>query len=598
MEYLLKASGIVLVLFLFYTIFLKNETFFKSIRSFFIIGLIIVLAIPLIEIPIYVEAITTQLNLLNYEEIISSTSLQPTIDWNQIILFVYLAGVTFFSVKFLIQLISLGSLVSKHQLTKQGNFYFIETSKNISPFSFFNIIIYNKSQFTIDELEQIINHEKAHVQQWHSIDTILAHLLVITLWFNPFVWLYKKAVQQNLEFLADAYALELANNQKLYQFTLLKTCNATYCTALTNNFYNSLIKKRILMLHKNRSQNKSQWKYLMLLPLLVAFVLTFNTKIIAQEKKLIEFEEVNDLTVDLVIDKNSTDNHFKKEATFFKKEFDITLTFKGIKRNTDNEITAIKINAKGKGLKAKFENAGSNPINPIKISYSSDNNSLNISNIGEIHQNHYSYTIHDTDGKHLIEKHGKKGSFVFVTSDGKVHKGDNSHNVFIKEIESNHGATKIWVSSKSKGKGGNATVKVIKIEDGKYEVKVIEEVHELSEIHELNEIHELKEIHEGEELHEIHIIKEGKGENVFIIKSDDHSMNKHKISKKGDFIFISSENENPLYILNGKEISSEEMKKIKSETIDKIEIIKGKAAIDKYGDKAKDGVMLITTKKN
>jgi bla regulator protein blaR1 len=584
MEYLLKASGIVLLLFLFYIVFLKNETFFKSIRSFFIAGLLIVLTIPLIEIPIYVEAVASQLNLLDYNEIVSSNSFEQSIDWTQIILLIYLIGVAFFSIKFLVQLISLGNLVSKHQLTKQGSYYFVETSKTISPFSFFNIIIYNKSQFTIDELEHIINHEKAHAQQWHSIDTILAHLLVITLWFNPFVWLYKKAVQQNLEFLADAYALELANNHKMYQFTLLKSCNATYSTALTNNFYNSLIKKRILMLHKNRSQNKSQWKYALLLPVLIAFVLTFNTKVIAQEKKLIEIEEVNNVKVDLVIDKNSTDEHLKKEANLFKKEFDITLSFKGIKRNAANEITAIKIDAKGKGLKAKFENAGSNPINPIKLSYNSDNNSLNISNLSKLHKNHYTYRVHESGDVEFKGKPDKDGNYVFISSEGKEkkwkQKGDKSENIFVKKIVIEGDKDNYWIHKK--GKNNHVKVEVTETKEGEHEVKIIEEILEVR----------------AEGKHEIEIIKEKGDKNVFIIKTDGDKMKKHKMTKKGDFMFISDDGEEPLIFIDGKESTNNDLKNLEPNSISEMSVLKGKVAIEKYGEKAKDGVILITTKKN
>ncbi|WP_457618496.1 M56 family metallopeptidase [Lutibacter sp.] len=350
MEYLLKANGIVVILLLFYYTFLKNETFFKSIRSYFIVGLLAVLIIPLIEIPIYVKTVISQINLTDFAKISTSEVATYSIDWQQIIFILYAVGVVFFSLKFLVQLISLGLLISKHPIVKHENYYFIETLKNVLPFSFFNIIVYNKNQFSINELQHIINHEKAHVQQWHSIDVILSHLLVITLWFNPFVWLYKKAAQQNLEFLADSYALELTDNQKLYQLTLLKTSGANYYTEITNSFYNSLLKKRIIMLHKNRSTTKSKWKYALLLPILVLFIVTFNTKVIAQEKKLLETEQLTNLKIELIIDKNSTDENLNEEASFFKKEFDIALTFKGIKRNNNGEITAIKIDAKGNNL--------------------------------------------------------------------------------------------------------------------------------------------------------------------------------------------------------------------------------------------------------
>lgn len=601
MDYLLKASGIVIILFLFYYIFLKNETFFKSIRSYFLVGLLIVVSIPLIEIPVYIESIATQLNTLDFQEITTTQFIEEsTIDWIQIFTYIYLFGVAFFSVKFLIQLISLGYLLSKYPLIRQGNYYYVETSKNVSPFSFFTIIIYNKSQFSMDELEQIINHEKAHVLQWHSVDTFLAHLLLITLWFNPFVWLYRKAVQQNLEFLADAYAIELANNQKQYQLILLKTCNATYCTELTNNFYNSLIKKRIVMIHKNKSKNNSQWKYALLLPLLVAFVFTFNTKIIAQEKELIEVEEtteINSEVIVLVLDKNTTKEGLDKIKQRFKDDADISLTFKGIKRNSDNEITAIKIAVKGKEVSANYSSSSSEPITPIKISYNSGNNSISIGNAGNHHEKMYTYTIHEKEGKHLKGKHDNKGSYLFITSDGKkktwtTDDGKFEH-IIIKEIHIDGDKSKIEYKIKSeKGKGenvwvhkkdkGEVLVKVIEIKEGKHKIKVIEESDD---------------IHFGDE-HEIEIIKEKEGENVFIIRKGDKKTKMHKLSKMGDFTFLSSDNEKSLIYIDGKESTYEEMKALGKDKIETIEVLKGEKAIEKYGEKAKDGVILITTKKD
>ena len=566
MDYLFKASGLVIILFIFYLVFLRNETFFKSIRSFFIIGLLIVIAMPLMEIPVYVETATSSINLQDYELATLSNTIEQNINWIQILIITYLFGVLFFSSKFLIQLTSLGLLIIKHEPIKQGGYYFIETSKNVSPFSFFNFIIFNRTHFTIDELEQIINHEKGHVNQWHSVDTILSHLLVITLWFNPFVWLFKKAVEQNLEFLADKYALELANNEKLYQFTLLKTCNPNFSTYITNNFYNSLIKKRIIMLHKNKSKNKNQWKYLLLLPLLVSFAFLFNTKTIAQDKNLRHIEETDHLTIEIVFDKNSTDEYLKKEAQFFKKEADITLNFKGVKRNSNNEITAIKINAKGKNTQAKFENSGSEPIKPIKITFNSDNNSISIGNLNKKHKTHYTYVISEKANK------DKDGNYVIVTSDGKT-KSSKSENIIVKEIHKN-------------GKNEAETEVLVEIiEDGDHKTKILTKEHNIH--------------FEGEGEHEIKIEvdSDNASENVFIIETDGNNMKKHKITKKGNFVFVSSDDGNPLYFLNGKEITNEEMKKLDPNSIGKMEVLKGTNATDKYGKEAKNGVILITTNK-
>ncbi|MCF6168591.1 M56 family metallopeptidase [Lutibacter sp.] len=527
MEYLLKASGIVVILFLFYYIFLRNETFFKSIRGYFIVGLLVILTIPLIEIPIYVKTIVSQINFTDYAEITNTEVTTYSTDWQQVIFIIYAFGVVFFSLKFLVQLISLGFLISKHPKVKHENYYFIEILKNISPFSFFNIIVYNKNQFSINELQHIINHEKAHVQQWHSVDVILSHLLVITLWFNPFVWLYKKAVQQNLEFLADSHALRLTDNHKLYQLTLLKTSGSNYCTEITNNFYNSLLKKRIIMLHKNRSTTKSQWKYALLLPILVLFIVTFNTKVIAQEKKLLDTEQLTNLKIELVIDKSSTDENLKEEAHFFKKEFDIVLTFKGIKRNSNGEITAIKIDAKGKNLRSKFENSSSNPISPIKISYNSEGAIFTIGNVTR-------------DSKMTIHE---------------IHKMANAH-----------------YAEKNNIKGKRYTVTATYLEDNLSEQK-----------------DSLKNRIDEDNASEF--------QNDFTVKTDNDKIIRYIITQKDDNVYISSENDEPLYYINGKEITIEEVKKLDPNTIEKIEVIKGKSATKKYGEKAKNGIVFITLKK-
>ncbi|REE80273.1 beta-lactamase regulating signal transducer with metallopeptidase domain [Lutibacter oceani] len=594
MDYLLKASGLVIILFLFYYFFLKNETFFKSIRSYFLIGLIIVVSIPLVEIPIYVEQTVSQFKAVNFTEI-SSTQLisQESFNWLQLITIAYLIGAVFFCLKFFIQLISLGYLLSKHEFIKQGNYYFVETLKNISPFSFFNIIIYNKNQFSIDELEQIINHEKAHVLQWHSVDTILAHLLVITLWFNPFVWLYKKAVQQNLEFLADAYALEMAQNQKLYKLTLLKTCSSNFCTEITNNFYNSLIKKRIDMLHKKRSKNKSQWKYALLLPLITAFIITFNTKTIAQEKKLVEIEEVDNLKVELLIDKNSTNETLKEETDFFKKEFNIVLNFKGIKRNSDNEITAIKINTKGDNIKAMFENKGNEPIKPIKISYDSNANSVSIGNVKELHDKHYSNNIHIISDTKIDKPDAKGKNYIFVTSDGDkktwTSKGDKKENIV---FFSNNGNDSIVKKETIILKGDHENVWIQENDENE---KITININD--EVEDGENIFVLKENGEKGKLHKVKI-KKGKfiSDGGVIIKNNNKFSDDSYVKEKNIMVF-SSDKEKPIIYINGNLSTNEALKELDPNIIEKMEVLKGDNAIKEYGEKAKNGVILITTKK-
>lgn len=146
MDFLLKSSSLVLILLLFYQFVLQKEYYFKSIRFYFLAGLIIALILPLIEIPIYVDALTSDTYSLTYSEAdLSNATEISKINWTQVLFGVYALGVLFFSIKFLIQIASLIRLISSHNLIKKGAYYFVETAEDTSPFSIFKIIIYNKN---------------------------------------------------------------------------------------------------------------------------------------------------------------------------------------------------------------------------------------------------------------------------------------------------------------------------------------------------------------------------------------------------------------------------------------------------------------------
>jgi len=254
MEYFLKFSAILGLFFIFYKLFLEKETFFNSIRIYFIVGIISALALPFIIVPEYVtvEGIFVEQTISAVSESNNSDSLY-NFSLTSLLIGIYVFGVIFLSIRFLIQLGSLIRFIVKYPKRKKNGYVFIEASASTSPFSFFNFIIYPKDEFDQYELEQILAHEKVHAAQHHSIDILLSQLLIIFNWFNPLAWLYHREIQKNLEFIADQVAQKDQKAKTSYQYLLLKTSTPNYSLALTSNFYNSLIKKRINMLHQNKS---------------------------------------------------------------------------------------------------------------------------------------------------------------------------------------------------------------------------------------------------------------------------------------------------------------------------------------------------------
>ena len=375
--YLLKSSGLIAAFYLAYYFLLCKETFFTSNRWFLLTGLITSAVLPsfFIEKIVFVEApkfvqnpvINTISNSVPTTEIIEKSI---EIDWFQIGIYTYGIIALLLLFKVLFNLISLFKILDNKQVLKQDKFQFIDVNENLSPFSFFNYIVYNSSLYSESELQSILLHEKIHSAQKHSFDVLVTNLFSILFWFNPFMYLYKKAVTQNLEYIADSEAIAQIDDKKSYQMALLKVVSHQNCLPITNHFYQSLIKKRIVMLNKNQSNKRNSWKYAVIIPALVAFVILFQVKVIAQEKEA-EISEKRTAYAELIsfsVDKNSSDAEMQENAETLKKQSGIDVKFSRIKRNSNGEITAIKIDYKDKnGNKGTSVVNGDEPIDTITI---------------------------------------------------------------------------------------------------------------------------------------------------------------------------------------------------------------------------------------
>lgn len=373
--YLLKSSGLLAAFFLAYHFLLRKETFFTNNRWFLLSGLAASILLPLFFITkiVYVESpkiaipVATKNNDLPIIIDKATPITSESIDWLQILFIVYGIVATILIIKVIIDLFSLVKLLRKQTTQKQEDLSYININQDIAPFSFFNYIVLNSSLYSQKELESILLHEKIHSQEKHSIDVLIAKLFTIIFWFNPLIWWYQKAIIQNLEYIADSKAIQNIEDKKCYQMALLKVVSHQNCLPITNHFYQSLIKKRIVMLNKNQSNKRNIWKYSLVLPVIIAFVFLFQIKVVAQEK------EVNRSIVDFTWTKNSSDQEFIEDAKNASEI--INFDFTKIERNNKNEITSITISFKdnlGNEDTSTFKNK--NGINPIHFIRNIDEN--------------------------------------------------------------------------------------------------------------------------------------------------------------------------------------------------------------------------------
>src|SRR5690606_4989940 len=349
--YLLKSAGLLTAFFLFYLLLLKKDTGFITNRKFLLAGIITSAILPAVYFTktVIIKAQPIQSQWAEDSSLLSQFQVQESIvSPFEIFAGLYFLGVIMMTIRLLLQLHSLSKVILSGKLSGNTNGKFIETSLRIAPFSFLNYVVYNPGLHTKTELEFILKHETAHVKQGHTLDVLLANLNLIYQWFNPFAWLYLKSIQQNLEFIADREAVKKAGCKKEYQKALVKISVENFNLALTNNFYQSLIKKRIIMLNRAGTNKSSSWKTLLMFPALLGFIFVFNIKTVAQivtveQEKETPYEITGDFEISLEI-KNTSNKEQLDHYSKLLQKYNVNLQFENITRNDDGLITGISAN--------------------------------------------------------------------------------------------------------------------------------------------------------------------------------------------------------------------------------------------------------------
>ncbi len=285
--YILKLSLALTVVYLFYQLVLRRLTFYNWNRWYLLAYTILAFLIPFINItPVLERNEWSGIRIINWvPAIIENTSLQNTNErtglplsaWN-IMMILFISGTLFLLARLIIQFISFNQMKKKAKPFSENGLTIYQVNENIIPFSFGNSIFINPQLHNEEELREIIRHEFIHVKQKHSIDIIWGELLCLINWYNPFAWLLKRSIRQNLEFIADNKVVQNGIDKKEYQYLLLKVIGSSqYSIATQFNF--SSLKKRIAMMNKTKSAKRQLLRLLFLLPATAILLLAFRNKL-------------------------------------------------------------------------------------------------------------------------------------------------------------------------------------------------------------------------------------------------------------------------------------------------------------------------------
>ncbi|TMI69737.1 MAG: M56 family metallopeptidase [Bacteroidetes bacterium] len=317
MPYIINAALVLATCLAFYKVLLRRETFYRVNRYMLITCLAVSFTLPLLQVPAQfsfrkkaVEGITTtQQPLTNKTGQVQhapalkppATAKNPSVNtpvtepttasdhpvesstkfsFSQLmnwVIFIYWFGVIIFAASFLFQAGILVYRSFKYPAISDGPYRIVEVTGNKAPCSFGNIIFINPEKYEWETYNQILLHEKIHIREKHTIDILFAELVLIFQWFNPFAWIYRGEIESNLEFLTDDQLMKRDEvDKKTYQLSLVKVSAPHFPLSLTTNYNQSILKKRIAMMNRKRSNLHTAWKYFFLMPLLAFIACLLN----------------------------------------------------------------------------------------------------------------------------------------------------------------------------------------------------------------------------------------------------------------------------------------------------------------------------------
>lgn len=280
--YIIKLSISLAVVFLFYWFLLRRLTFHQWNRWYLLLYSALSFAFASIDISLLLKqheegygAVQTYIPSLAENQVIQY-AVSHDWTWKEAVVVFIGIGVTFMFMRLLVQQISIYRLRKKSTLISGEGVRLYQVEAPIMPFSYGNSIFVNQHQHGEEELKEIIKHEFIHVKQRHTIDMLVAEWICILNWYNPFAWMIKSAIRQNLEYIADQYVLNQGIDKKTYQYLLLKVIGVSQFSIATKFNFASL-KKRIAMMNKMRSAKMHLVKFLFIVPLAGVLLVAFRS---------------------------------------------------------------------------------------------------------------------------------------------------------------------------------------------------------------------------------------------------------------------------------------------------------------------------------
>lgn len=288
-NYLLKSGILLLVFYAVYKLWLENEKMLRFNRAYLLLSLLFSLIVPL-QLFAFEPFLGDKLNTIQLEGIMIRTNnvIQDKMNIYEIMTFVliliYVGVALLLTLRFTRNIYVFYRELRSNKMQLINGEKVILVEELILPHSFWNTIFISKEEFEKNKIpSELIAHEKAHLNQKHTLDILFIEVLQIIFWFNPIIILYKKAIKLNHEFLADEAVNNQFNSVVNYQNLLLEIASNKTNIALASTINYQITKKRFLMMTKKESPIKVVFKAFSIAVISALLLFVFSTKTAAQK---------------------------------------------------------------------------------------------------------------------------------------------------------------------------------------------------------------------------------------------------------------------------------------------------------------------------
>lgn len=267
--YILKANVALVLFSVLYYFLIRRDNHLRARRVFFVAMLTSVVLWQFLPSPLPpYEVLVSELTLPVTTQIIATESVQNSSILLLALAVLWIGGMVIMSLRLFSALFKIVSYRRGGRVMRFGGVKYIEIDASISPFTFFGWIFISRST---NLTEEMLLHERAHLESLHSWDVVLVELLYIFFWYNPVMWYIRREMRENLEFLADREVLKLGVNRQKYQYSLLSLHYPDFENIVATYLNKSKIKNRIIMMNTIKKQPLSILKY-SILPLCIVLL--------------------------------------------------------------------------------------------------------------------------------------------------------------------------------------------------------------------------------------------------------------------------------------------------------------------------------------